>query len=119
MNEIPHGVYVLTVQAFVEISGTTTLISSDMLEHKIAKFDMANNTPLLLVSLPEITEQYTNIPLNYMLVTTEGSDNYTLNIKLNGENVRDLNIISNTLPDEPYNLYFESTGIYTLDLNVV
>jgi hypothetical protein len=46
-----------------------------------------------MIAVPEVTEQYTNIPVQYLLLTNEATNKpYTLNISLNGESKIDLTI---------------------------
>ena len=65
-----------------------------------------------MVSTPESTEQYTSIPLQYMLVYPDGADSYTLEIQLNNKVEKELVIHTNTLSS--YDLYFERAGSYLL-----
>jgi hypothetical protein len=107
-KKFDHGIYVLKVYAQAQIAGTTEFLRSNILTHKFGYFDTANGMPLLMVLTPERTEQYTNIPMDYLLVTSETSKNYTLDIKLNNIPKATLNITSNIL--DTYTLYFEETG---------
>lgn len=117
LKDLPHGVYVMRVKAQAAITGSTNTLYSNELVHKVARFDSINGSPLLMIMTPEVTEQYTNIPMDYLLVTGETNKTYTLDIKLNGLNKTNLNIVSNTL--NTYNLYFEEKGLYNLACNVV
>lgn len=112
LNNLPHGVYVLKVQASADIGTSNEKIYSNELVHKIARFDSENNSPLLVILTPEVTEQYTNIPLNYLLMTSETNKEYTLTIKLDGK-VKTEEIITSNVANS-YNLYFEESGTYTL-----
>lgn len=94
-----------------------TTIYSNELTHKIAHF--ITSEPLLMIKIPEVTEQYTNIPLHCLLVTNESNKEYTLDIKLNGVSKTQLKITSNQLLDPPYDLYFETKGNYTLLCTIV
>ena len=91
-----HGVYILKVQACATIKGTTNVLYSNELTHKIANFT-AGGEPLLMVLAPDKTEQYTNIDVNYLFVTDESGQSYTLDIKLNNQSYKQENIKSNTL----------------------
>lgn len=112
LSGLPHGSYVLKVRAQASITGSTTVLYSNILTHKIARFDAANGTPLLLIITPEVTEQYTNIPMDYLVATGDSSKTYTLEIRLNGELKTDLTVTSNEF--NSYNLYFEEKGTYNL-----
>lgn len=111
-----HGIYILKVQASATILGTVNTIYSNTLTHKVAYFT-ANGEPLLMVLAPEKTEQYTNIPVDYLFVTAEAGKTYTLEIKLNNQTYRSLEIQSNTL--DTYNFYFEEKGAYQAQFTVV
>jgi hypothetical protein len=52
-----------------------------------------------------VTEQYTNIPIEYLLVTDEGSQKYTMAVKINDTTKTTLEITANT--KDIYDLYFE------------
>lgn len=117
LSGLPHGVYVLKVQASAKIIGSTTVLTSNTLTHKIARFDSNSHDPLLMVYLPEVTEQYTNIPVKYMLVASESNKNYTLDLSLDGTSQTQLAIQSNVGGE--YTLYFESKGNYTFSASVL
>jgi hypothetical protein len=80
---IPHGTYVLKVTSTAKAAGGVTLISNTLI-HKIINFKEEINTPLLTVYIPENTEQYTNIPMEYLLTSSETNKEYTMNIVTNG-----------------------------------
>lgn len=112
LSGLSHGIYVLEIEATALIGASNTTLFSNKITHKIARFNTANNQPLLMVKLPDVTEQYTNIPLRYMLVTAESDKSYHLNIKLDGNEKTELAILSNKMGTYP--LYFEEKGTYTL-----
>ena len=58
-----------------------------------------------MVKVPEKAEMYTNIPVEYYLLTTETNKRYTLQIKINGQEEAQLQIGTNVLGI--YNFYFE------------
>lgn len=111
-----HGVYILKVQACATITGTTNTIYSNELTHKFAKYAEGGD-PLLMVLAPEKTEQYTNIDIAYLFVTNESGAHYTLDIKLNNQSHKSLDIQSNTLGS--YTFYFEDKGTYEALFTVV
>ena len=111
-----HGVYILKVQACATITGTTNVIYSNELTHKIANFT-AGGEPLLMVLAPEKTEQYTNIDVNYLFVTDEIGQSYTLDIKLNNQSYKQ-EIIQSTILGK-YTFYFEDKGTYEALFTVV
>jgi hypothetical protein len=116
-NSLTHGVYLMSVSAEAQITGSTTKIKSNILTHKVIYFDQTIGNPLLAVLIPEKTEQYTNIPINFMIATSEIDKVYTLNVVIDGKEKARLNITSNTFSS--YDLYFENTGNYSLVLNVL
>jgi hypothetical protein len=69
LSKLSHGVYVLEVVATAMIGASNTTLYSNKLTHKIGRFNIVDNTPLLMIKTPEVTEQYTNIPVHYLLVT--------------------------------------------------
>lgn len=107
-----HGSYILKVHAEATLANSD-IIPSNELVSKIAYFDKVNNnSPILMVSTPETTEQYTSIPLQYLLVYPDGEDTYTLEIRLNNKVEKELIINTNNL--DSYDLYFERAGSYLL-----
>lgn len=119
MNLAPlaHDVFVLKVKASARISGTTTTLESNTLTHKLARFSPSSTEPLLMVMFPDVTEQHTNIPVQYMVLAAESNKEYTLNIALDGVSKTKLTVKSNNAGD--YNLYFEEKGTYTFSATVV
>ena len=117
LSALNHEVYVLKVQASARIAGTTTTLTSNVLTHKLARYVAGSNQPLLMIAVPEVTEQYTNIPVQYMLFAEEANKAYTLDLKLNGVSKIQLAIQSNVAGT--YNLYFEEQGTYTLLANIM
>lgn len=117
LSALPHGSYVLKVDATATISASGQILPSNTLTHKIIRFAEGNTTPVFTIFVPEKTEQYTNIPLNYLLVTSEAEKEYHLNIKLNGVEKTTLTIVSNKMGTYP--LYFEEKGVYSLYCNIV
>ncbi len=125
-DEIQHGLnlvglmhksYVLKVQASARISGTTTTLTSNVLTHKLAYFTNTSNAPVLMVYIPEVTEQYTNIPIQYMLLASEANKEYTLDLSLDGMSQIQLKVQTNVAGEYP--LYFEDKGTYTFTARVV
>jgi hypothetical protein len=75
LSSLNHGVYVIEVTAWV-----SNTIYSNTLTHKIAV--QKTDSALLLMGSFGKLEQYTEIPLNYLLVTNKERKNYTLNMKV-------------------------------------
>ena len=116
LGELPHGVYVMKVVASANIGTSTDILYSNELTLKLVRFDTNNNKPLLAIFVPEKTEQYTNIPINYLLVTSDISKEYLLDIKIDGTTKTTQQIYSNVIGE--YSLYFENEGTYTLLCNI-
>lgn len=112
-----HGVYIMEVRAQAQISGSSTTIYSNILTHKVIRFIPESANPLLAVVLPASGEQYTNIPMDYLLASTEENKNYTLNIKIDATEKPPLTITTNVL--NTYTLYFEAKGTYTITVSIV
>lgn len=118
LSTLPHGVYVLKVLASAVIGSSNTTLYSNELTHKIGRFDTSSTgNPLLLIKVPDVTEQYTNIPVHYLLVTAESNKAYHLSISLDGVEKTELAISSNNASSYP--LYFEEKGTYTLLCSIV
>lgn len=118
LSTLSHGVYVLKVLASAVIGSSNTTLYSNELTHKIGRFDTSSTgNPLLLIKVPDVTEQYTNIPVHYLLVTTESNKEYHLSISLDGVEKTELAISSNNANSYP--LYFEEKGTYTLLCSIV
>ena len=97
LNPFEQGVYYLEVQAKVELKSSTEVIYSNTLTHKVGCLKADNEQPLLVVKVPEKAEMYTNIPVEYYLLTTETNKRYTLQIKINGQEEAQLQIGTNVL----------------------
>lgn len=117
LTALTQGVYVLKVKATAKISGMIEDLQSNVLTHKFAYFKASNNEPLLAVHIPETIEQHTNIPINYVVLTEEANQDYTINFSLNGSHQATLTTKSNVI--DQYNLYFENKGTYTLTVSVL
>lgn len=116
LSSISHGSYLLETKVTAGIVGSSELLSSNTLTHKLIYFDTADGNPILSILLPEVLEQYTSIPMKYLLVAKE-SGTYTLVIKLNGVEKDRISITSNS-DIKSYNLYFEQAGNYTLEVQI-
>ena len=117
LSALGHGSYIMTVQAIAKIAGSSTTIESNILSHKISKFDSDINSALFTAHLPDKVEQHTNIPLSYLLTSAEENKVYTLAINIDGKEETRLNITTNALDD--YTLYFDKKGNYSLLLTVL
>ena len=116
LSSLQHGVYVVKIQAYASIAGTTDKIYSNTLTHKIGYF-VEDTSPLLLVLPPETAQQFTNIPVQYLYVTNEVNKNYKLEIRVNNVYLQTINITSNTVGF--YDFYFEDEGIKKIQFTVL
>lgn len=107
-------VYQVDVQASAKINGTVSRITSNTISYKLGY--RSATEPQLLIYVPSVTEQYTDIPMYYYAAGTKESETYTLTIKLNGVEKTSLSVQSNTAGI--YYLYFEEPGTYTLGCSV-
>ena len=107
---LSHGNYIMTVQAFAKIANSTVEVKSNILTHKICYFDQNVGSPCLMIMLPEKTEQYTNIPVKYLLLTSDKDKEYTLIIEVAGSEPKKYTILSKTRGTET--LYFEEEGTF-------
>ena len=107
---LSHGNYIMTVQAFAKIANSTVEVKSNILTHKFCYFDQNVGSPCLMIMLPEKTEQYTNIPVKYLLLTSDKDKEYTLAIEVAGSEPKKYTILSKTRGAET--LYFEEEGTF-------
>jgi hypothetical protein len=114
LSNLNHGIYILKVYATGKLSSSDTeTIESNILQHKLVYYESSVGTPLLAIQVPEVTEQYTNIPISYLFVSSEDdNDDYTLEFIIDNKEEDKLTIKANTLAE--HNLYFENSGIYSL-----
>lgn len=110
LTGLSHGNYIMTVQAFAKIANSTVEVKSNILTHKICYFDPNVGSPCLMIMLPEKPEQHTNIPVKYLLLTTDKDKEYTLVIEVAGSEPKKYTILSKSRGEET--LYFEEEGTF-------
>ena len=110
LTGLSHGNYIMTVQAFAKIANSTVNVESNILTHKLCYFDPNVGSPCLMIMLPEKTEQYTNIPVEYLLLTSDRDKEYTLVIEVAGREPQKYTILSKNRGNEK--LYFEEEGTF-------
>lgn len=115
LSDLSHGIYVMKVVAQASISTTGTIIYSNEITHKIGRF--VETDPLLLIALPETAEQYVDVPIEYLLITSDSSKEYTLNLKVDKQNQIQLAVKSENAGQE--NLYFEEKGAYSVTCSIL
>lgn len=116
LSKCSHGTYILTAQASGTIDGGGT-VYSNTLTHKVIRYDSTVGTAIFAVTIPEKTEQFSNIPINYLLIEGDVSNTYSLSVQLNGQPYQTLTISSKNA--DSYPLYIEEVGKYTLTMTVV
>ena len=119
VSELPQDNYILKIQA-KGISGSTE-VWSNVLTHKIVRYDPDANKPILGVHIPEKTEQHTEIPIQYLLVEQDTNSQYTLNIYLDKVNDQSKPVSQEIIKAkvlDSYPLLFEEQGSYVLSLEI-
>lgn len=118
LTKLTHGIYLMKARIVGKINGQDDYIYSNYLTHKMVYNIVEGGNPLLGILIPEKTEQYSNIPISYLFATTaEDTTTYRLRVMIDQVEKTTLEIAPNVMG--VYNLYFEETGIYTLDLVLV
>ena len=115
LASLGHGIYVLKVQAFAQINAFDS-ISSNIITHKVGRFT-ESTSPLLLAQSAGAPEQYTNIPIDYLFISSEIGKDYTLEIRVNNIFHKSLTITSNTA--DYYTFYFEDTGTKRVQFTIL
>lgn len=116
LTGLEHGTYIMKVQALGEISGTSIIVPSNIITHKILYFTSDKGAAIFSAFIPEKTEQFANIPISALLVTGGSSKTYTVEVKIDNT-VNTLKIVAHTPLN--YNLMFEKKGNYSLTLTVI
>ena len=116
-SKLSHGVYTLQIRLEGTITGTNTVLTSNILTHEFIRFSSEVASSLFAISTSKKVQQYTNSPLYLMLGSREENKEYGIEIKLNGAVYQTLTITTNTLISYP--LYFETQGIHNLEVVVV
>ena len=108
VSSLSHGSYKMTVQAFVQVDGMSGEIASNIITHQIGCVKNTNS-PILLTLAPEQTEQYTDIPIDYLYVTSSEQADYTLEIRIDNAFYKNLMIKAN----EPgsHSFYFDDAKL--------
>ena len=117
LEKLPHGVYTLKVQMTAKIAGSTQVIPSNILTHKLIRFVPGTQGALFAVSVPDSIEQYTNAYLDFMIASDEENKDYNVEIAIDGVAESPIITTTNTLTTKT--LYFENKGNYTLSATVV
>ena len=112
VSGISHGSYEMRVTLKGKIGGVTT-IESNTIAHKVIRYNSLIGTPIFTYLLPDKIEQYTDIPIDFMLSYGDEERAYELLIKANEEDVVTLTITSGRI--ESYTLNFDKAETYKIN----
>lgn len=107
VSTLEHGSYKMTVQAFAKVTGMGAAIPSNILTHQVG-YVKDSNSPILLTLAPSRTEQYTDIEIEYLYVTSNSQTDYTLEIRVDNIFYKNLIVEANKSGSCPF--YFEDAG---------
>ena len=113
LSNLSHGAYTLKVY-LTGLAGINT-IPSNILTHKIIRYREGGD-PILGVLIPDYCEQYTAIPINYLLVYGDSVKNYDLSITLDNDEIAVESVSSGIL--DTYDLTVDIASVYRLKLAV-
>ena len=119
VSEIPHGSYEMRVILTGTINGA--FISSNELIHKFIRYDSDVGQPIYTYLVPETTEQYTDISVQYLLTYGNETQSYAMDIFVDND-LLSTQIITTDLISN-YVFSFDKTGTYKItfqiaDLNI-
>jgi hypothetical protein len=83
LSELAHGEYTLKVQASASVGGTT--IYSNILTHKLLRYDEEVAQPIFSALIPEKTEQYSDIIISYLLYFGVNTKQYKVDFVVNNK----------------------------------
>ena len=114
LSTIAHGDYTLRVRLLGVVSGVT--IESNELVHKIVRYREDVGQPVFSALIPEKTEQYTSIPISYLLVYGNTAKDYLMDILVDDEVLTTQSVTSGVV--QVYNVSFDKKGSYKLTLKI-
>ena len=114
LNSVGHGSYTLKVKIVGIVSGTN--IVSNELVHKLLRYQSIIGQPIFSALIPEVTEQYTDIPISYLLVFGDNVKQYAVDIIINDKVETTQMLTAGTISG--YTLNFDKQGTYNLKLNI-
>lgn len=114
LSTVPHGDYTLKVQILGVINGVS--ISSNILTHKILRYRDDVARPIFSALIPERTEQYTTIPISFLLTYGNTTKAYSVDIIVDDEILTTQNIYAGEV--NTYDLNFDTQGSRRLKLNI-
>lgn len=113
LSEVAHGAY--TLKVYIQGISGNVKIPSNVFTHKLIRF-VEGGDAILGILLPEKAEQYTPIPINYLLVYGDSIKSYNLNISLDNQLVTSESVTSGNL--DSYELNIDKTGAYRLQIGI-
>ena len=115
LSSVEHGEY--TLRVYTEATATGNIqVKSNILIHKMLRYDSKVGTPIFSALVPEVTEQYTDIPIKYLLVYGNTTQSYLIDFIVNGN--LETTQVFNTGKISEYILNFDRAGTYELDLRI-
>lgn len=114
LSDIQHGTYTLKVQ----LTGTigTAKVESNILTHKLLRYQDSVAQPIFAVMIPEEIQQYAVTTITYLMVYGNNSKEYSMELKVDGTTETTQLIANNQLTT--YDLTFDKQGTYTLEFEM-
>jgi hypothetical protein len=112
--QITHGSYELRVVLTGVVNGVK--ISSEELTHKLIRYDPLVAQPVFTYLLPNKTEQYTDIPVYFMLAYGNEQREYLMDILVNEDLLATQSVTTGEI--EKYTFSFDRAGTYKVNLQV-
>ena len=113
-SRITHGSYELQVVLTGIVSGVK--ISSEILTHKLIRYDGNVAQPIFTYLLPSKTEQYTDIVVDYMLAYGSETKEYLMDILVNEELLTTQSVTTGTI--ESYTFSFDRAATYKINFQI-
>ena len=106
LSGVGHGDYTLKVQLIGTIGVAT--ISSNILTHKILRFDESVGLPVFSILVPDVIEQYMPFTISYMMAYGNTARTYPVQILIDDVEVTTEAIYANEI--NTYTMTFETRG---------
>lgn len=114
VENIDHGNYEMRVK-LTGIAGGTSIDSNELV-YKVIVYNHNIGLPIFSYLLPEVTEQYTDIPLSYLLTYGIEQKDYSLEIYVNNEYLTTQILSTGVI--QTYNLSFDEAKTYNIELKI-
>lgn len=111
---ITHGSYELRVVLTGIVNGVK--IESETLVHKLIRYDALVSQPVFAYLLPNKVEQYTDIPVSYMLAYGNEQREYLMDILVDGELLTTQSVTTGEI--ERYTFAFDRAATYKVNLQI-